>query len=125
MENASDLQHFHYVHQELIPHITSLKFLFDSSDGTETEHTITSKMTIYFLGVELVTVPIKLCHVSPVTELLYIGTEDLMLGPIDSDAVIMVNSLKLQRSILTRNDEAMVRWRRFCQKFYTKKLVSS
>ncbi|CAG2115623.1 unnamed protein product, partial [Medioppia subpectinata] len=124
MENGSDLQHLHYVHQELIPYMASLKCSFDSTKDTETENTITSRFTIYLLGIELITFPVKLCHVSPVTELVYFGTEDSMLGTvlllvtavplhhgetlIDSDAIIWLNRRKPKRPILTRNDEAIV-----------------
>ncbi|CAG2113587.1 unnamed protein product [Medioppia subpectinata] len=80
----------------------------------ETEPTITGRMTIYLLGVKLVTVPTKVCHVSPVIELIYFGTEDSMLGTYDSDAMIIFNSQTPKRPILTRNDEAIVTYRRFC-----------
>ncbi|CAG2102954.1 unnamed protein product [Medioppia subpectinata] len=90
LENGSDFQHFNYRHQVLIPYITSLKFSFDSTYETVTEITITGRMTIYLLGMELVTVPIKLCHVSPVTELLYMGTDESMLGTVLSLATLEV-----------------------------------
>ncbi|CAG2108287.1 unnamed protein product, partial [Medioppia subpectinata] len=85
-ENASDIQHFYYVHEMIIPYIISSTFSFDSTNCTDS--TIIGRMTIYLFGVEVVTVPIKLCHVSPVTELVYFGTEDSMLSTIDSDAMM-------------------------------------
>ncbi|CAG2117266.1 unnamed protein product, partial [Medioppia subpectinata] len=122
-ENAADLQHFHYVHQKLMPYmpsIASFKFSFDRTYGTETRPTLTGRMTICLVGVELATLHMKVCHVSPVTELIYFGTEDSMMGTIDSDAMIFVNNQTPKCPIFTRNDEAIVRYRRFCQKFYTK-----
>ncbi|CAG2108936.1 unnamed protein product, partial [Medioppia subpectinata] len=130
MENGADLHHVHYVHQELIPYITSLKFLFDNTNGTETEMpTITGRMAIYLFGWELVTVPIKQCYLSPVTELVYIGADNSMLGtvlsmfsvvPLQHGETILVNYQAPKRSIFTRNDEVIVKYLRFCQKFYTK-----
>ncbi|CAG2104854.1 unnamed protein product [Medioppia subpectinata] len=79
LENASDLQHFHYIHQEIIPYITRLKFSFND---IEKDHVVSCRMTIYLLGWQLVTVPIKICHVSSVIVVLYIGSEDSMLGTV-------------------------------------------
>ncbi|CAG2106733.1 unnamed protein product, partial [Medioppia subpectinata] len=134
----------------------------------ETEPTITGKMTIYLLGVELITLPTKLCHVSPVTDLLYIGTDDSLLGTIlvlgsvvplqhsetlaritlffkssifsklyliafkymlnvqlDSDAMILINSQSPQRPILTRNDEAIVSYDKYCSAQYPNRQLST
>ncbi|CAG2121767.1 unnamed protein product, partial [Medioppia subpectinata] len=52
---------------------------FDTTYGSENE--TAGWLTIGLLGIELTTVSIKLCHVSPVLIALFIGDDDSMLGP--------------------------------------------
>ncbi|CAG2101686.1 unnamed protein product [Medioppia subpectinata] len=109
-ENAVDLEHVNYRHTSIIPFITSLKFSFDTKYGSENE--MAGRLTICLLGIELVTVPMRLCHVSPVLVAMMIGEDNAMLGPVDSDIVIWVNLQKQKRPIFTRNDALIV-----CTKF--------
>ncbi|CAG2117864.1 unnamed protein product [Medioppia subpectinata] len=117
-ENGVDLEHFNYRHTSIIPHITSVKVSFDTTYGADNE--MAGRLTICLLGVELVTVATKLCIVSPVLVALLIGDGNAMLAPVDSDMMIWVNFQKPKRPIYTRNDELIVWYRRYCQRFYTK-----
>ncbi|CAG2113046.1 unnamed protein product, partial [Medioppia subpectinata] len=116
--NAVDLENANYIHTSIIPYITSLKSSFDTTYGSENE--TAGRLTICLLGIELVTVPMRLCHVSPVLEAMMIGEDNAMLGPVDSDMVIWVNFQKQKRPKFTRNDALIVWYRRYCQRFYTK-----
>ncbi|CAG2106412.1 unnamed protein product [Medioppia subpectinata] len=57
---------------------------------------------------------------STLSSLFPLGFQYLVNSQISGDIMIWTNSQRPKRPVFTRNDEAIVKYRRYCQQFYTK-----
>ncbi|CAG2120292.1 unnamed protein product, partial [Medioppia subpectinata] len=77
-DNGVDLQHFTYVHGNLLRNVLTLNYAFDLDYGREQSPVITGTITLKLLGIKLLEMRIMSRKESPVQEVVSFGNVHVM-----------------------------------------------